>query len=188
MMSYELLAESTEGLTRVTKIVEGLKLFSRVDADEKKMVDLNHCLKTTLNMVKNELKYDSDLETQFSTLPAVNINVGKLSQVFTNVLINAGHAIKATETFGKIIVSTEVVEKHVIVNVIDNGIGMSADTLSKIFNPFYTTKPEGAGTGLGLSISIGIIAEHGGEMTAESQVGKGTRFIIKLPIESGEET
>ena len=184
----ELLAESTEGLTRVTKIVEGLKLFSRVDADEKKMVDLNHCLKTTLNMVKNELKYDSDLETQFSTLPAVNINVGKLSQVFTNVLINAGHAIKATETFGKIIVSTEVVEKHVIVNVIDNGIGMSADTLSKIFNPFYTTKPEGAGTGLGLSISIGIIAEHGGEMTAESQVGKGTRFIIKLPIESGEET
>lgn len=178
----ELIEESEEGLQRVSEIVGGLKLFSRVDNDEKQLFDLNACLKTTLNMVKNELKYDCDIETDFHTLPTIAVNVGKLNQVFTNLLINAGQAIKSTEKFGLLSLSTRVEEDNIVIRIKDTGIGMPEEVLHKIFNPFFTTKPEGSGTGLGLSISFGIIVDHGGELIAESKVGVGSCFTVKLPI------
>lgn len=178
----ELIEESEEGLQRVSEIVGGLKLFSRIDNDEKQLFDLNACLKTTLNMVKNELKYDCDIETDFQPLPTTAINVGKLNQVFTNLLINAGQAIKSTGKFGLLSLSTSVKHGHIVIRIKDTGVGMSEEVLHKIFNPFFTTKPEGSGTGLGLSISFGIIVDHGGELIAESKEGAGSCFIVKLPI------
>jgi signal transduction histidine kinase len=180
----ELVDESSEGLNRVSEIVSGLKLFSRVDSDDRQLFDINACLKTTLNMVKNELKYDCDIETDFGKLPKTLINVGQLNQVFTNLLINAGHAIKASQNFGKLRLATKSDASHIYIEIEDNGTGMSEETLHKIFNPFFTTKPEGSGTGLGLSISFGIIEDHGGSLSAKSKLGEGSTFQITLPITS----
>ena len=177
-----LIEESVEGLTRVSEIVKGLKVFSRIDSDEKQWFDLNHCLNTTLTMVNNKLKYICKVEKQFADLPRVYFNVGKLTQVFTNLLINAGQAIEATGKQGVITVHTYLQGKQVIVDITDTGCGISEENLEKLFNPFFTTKPEGQGTGLGLSITYGIIQEHGGSIEVTSKEGEGSRFIITLPV------
>lgn len=184
----ELIEESDDGLKRVAEIVAGLKLFSRADTDEKQLFNINVCLNTTLNMVNNELKYHCNIETDFQSLPDMPIHVGKINQVFTNLLINASHAIKATGKHGLLKLSTLVDNEYVIVHIKDSGTGMSEQTLTKIFNPFFTTKPEGSGTGLGLSISFGIITEHGGELSVISKVGEGSCFTVKLPINSSAST
>ncbi len=177
-----LIEESVEGLARVSEIVKGLKVFSRIDSDEKQWFDLNHCLNTTLTMVNNKLKYICKVEKQFADLPRVYFNVGKLTQVFTNLLINAGQAIEATGKQGVISVHTHLQGKQVIVDITDTGCGISEENLEKLFNPFFTTKPEGQGTGLGLSITYGIIQEHGGSIEVTSKEGEGSRFIITLPV------
>ena len=177
-----LIEESVEGLARVSEIVKGLKVFSRIDSDEKQWFDLNHCLNTTLTMVNNKLKYICKVEKQFADLPRVYFNVGKLTQVFTNLLINAGQAIEATGKQGIITVHTYLQGKQVIVDITDTGCGISEENLEKLFNPFFTTKPEGQGTGLGLSITYGIIQEHGGSIEVTSKEGEGSRFIITLPV------
>lgn len=178
----DLMEESNDGLKRVAEIVSGLKLFSRADIDAKQMFNLNDCVKTTLNMVSNELKYHCEVETQLSALPEVPVNVGQITQVLTNLMINAGHAIQATNTFGKILVSSYVKNKFIHIDVADNGAGITKDDIKKIFNPFFTTKAEGQGTGLGLSISLGIMADHGGQIEVESKIGKGTTFSLIIPI------
>ena len=184
----ELIEESDDGLKRVAEIVAGLKLFSRADTDEKQLFDINACLTTTLNMVNNELKYHCNVETDFQSLPNVPIHVGKINQVFTNLLINASYAIRETGRHGLLKLSTLVETEHVVIHINDSGTGMSEETLTKIFNPFFTTKPEGSGTGLGLSISFGIITEHGGELNVISEIGEGSCFTIKLPIHSSVST
>lgn len=184
----ELIEESDDGLKRVAEIVAGLKLFSRADTDEKQLFDINACLTTTLNMVNNELKYHCNVETDFQSLPNIPIHVGKINQVFTNLLINASYAIRETGRHGLLKLSTLVETEHVVIHIKDSGTGMSEETLTKIFNPFFTTKPEGSGTGLGLSISFGIITEHGGELNVISEIGEGSCFTIKLPIHSSVST
>lgn len=183
----ELITESKEGLARVAKIVQDLKLFSRVDNDDKRLFDINACIKTTLNIVNNELKYNCSVVTEFSAIPEIMMNVGKLTQVFTNLFINASHAIKATGAFGKITVSTSMQKDLIVIRVKDTGVGIPTDMINKIFNPFFTTKPQGKGTGLGLSVSQGIIAELDGKIKVESEVGKGCCFTIELPVNKDKE-
>ena len=175
----DLLNESIDGLERVKDIVKNLKQFSRIDSDEKQWFDINDCITTTLNMVSNELKYHCHVEKNFSPLPRVLINVGKISQVLTNLLINAGQAISEN---GQIKITTKQQENNVVVSITDNGTGISPENLSKLFDPFFTTKEEGVGTGLGLSISYGIIQEHDGNITVISELDKGSCFSITLPI------
>jgi signal transduction histidine kinase len=184
----ELLEESDDGLKRMAEIVANMKLFSRPDTGKKQLFDINACLNTTLNMVNNELKYHCKVEVDLQSLPKIPIDVGKINQVLTNLLINASHAIKATSKHGLLEISTLVDNEHVVIHIKDSGTGMSAATMSKIFNPFFTTKPEGSGTGLGLSISFGIIAEHGGELSVISVLEQGSCFTIKLPINSSVST
>ena len=119
----------------------------------------------------------------YETLPLVTCNLSQLNQVFLNLLINACQAFKAHE-IGTITLQTRYNEKNcsVSITVTDNGCGIPAENLTKIFDPFFTTKPVGVGTGLGLSISYGIIQKHGGSLSVESTVGKGTSFCISLPI------
>lgn len=177
-----LIEESSEGLLRVSEIVKGLKIFSRIDSDEQQWYDLNHCLNTTLTMVNNKLKYICKVEKQFADLPKVYFNLGKLTQVFTNLLINAGQAIEATGKQGVISVRTLRQGNMVKVQIQDTGCGIDKDNMDKLFNPFFTTKPEGQGTGLGLSITYGIIQEHGGQIHVSSTPGEGSLFELTLPI------
>ena len=177
--THELLEETREGANRVLSIVRGLRNFARSDEEEMAASDVNDCLKSTLNLVNNELKYHCTVETNLADLPPVHCSTSKLGQVFMNILINASHAVSEK---GYIRVSTRQKNDRVFIEIRDNGSGMSEETLKNIFQPFYTTKPKGQGTGLGLAISYGIVEEHGGLITVDSTEGAGTSFTIELPI------
>ena len=97
-----------------------------------------------------------------------------------NILVNASYAISGN---GRIFITTNTEDNNVVIELEDNGSGMSEATLKQIFQPFYTTKPKGEGTGLGLAISYGIVEDHGGTIEATSTLGEGTKFSIRLPID-----
>ncbi len=112
-------------------------------------------------------------------MPKIECLPGKLNQAILNILNNA---IDAISDKGVINISTKIVKSYIFVYIKDNGLGISSEKKSHIFEPFYTSKDVGKGVGLGLSITYGIIKEHGGEIELETEQGKGTEFIIKLPI------
>lgn len=174
-----LLNESEQGLQRVQEIVMGLKSFSHMDSDKMRPSDVNECIRNTLSMVNNQLKYHCKVYTNLCDEAIINCHTGRLSQVFTNLLVNAGQAIKED---GIIKVHSVRDGEKLKIYIVDNGAGIPEDNLKKLFDPFFTTKSEGEGTGLGLSISYGIIKEHGGNIEVKSVRGKGTCFIVSLPL------
>jgi two-component system, NtrC family, sensor kinase len=176
----DLLKESREGLVRVKGIVQDLKDFSRTGGEEAwEMADLHAVLESTLNIVRSELKRKARIEVNYGDLPKVECVASRLSQVFINLLVNAGQAIGAE---GKVTLSTGVEGSQVWIRVEDTGSGISEENLSRIFDPFFTTKPVGEGTGLGLSVSYAIVLKHGGQIDVASEVGRGTQFTVRLPI------
>jgi hemerythrin-like metal-binding protein len=177
----DLMRECREGITRVKKIVQDLKDFSRIDnRQEFELADLHQGLDSTLNIVANELKYKADVVKQYGDLPPIECLASQLNQVFMNLLVNAAQAMG--EQRGTITVRTGTQGDQVWVEVADNGSGMPPDVLSRIFDPFFTTKPVGKGTGLGLSLSYGIVQHHHGTLTVDSHPGVGTTFRITLPV------
>ena len=173
-----LLKESKNGIERIRKIVMDLRTFSREDKEGMSLVNLNEVLESVINIVWNEIKYKADFLKNFEPLPLVQCSPQKIGQVFINILINATQAINGK---GLIVVNTYCKEHKIYAEIIDNGMGIEKQNLSKIFNPFFTTKAVGTGTGLGLSISYEIIKKHGGDILVESELGKGTKFTVILP-------
>jgi len=182
--------ESREGLERVTSIIQNLRDFSRIDRPgSRDEYDINKGIEATLVVVKNEIKYDADVRTEFSEVPLVFCHSGQINQVFLNILVNAAQAIKSQERDGNgaITIRTYATETEIVCEIADDGPGIAPDNLSRVFEPFFTTKPTGKGTGLGLSISYDIVVnKHHGEFFVESTVGEGTKFTIKLPIGTKE--
>lgn len=176
----ELLTESTEGLVRVTEIVQNLKSFARLDEASVKEANINDGITATLKVVWNELKYKSEIVTDLGDIPDIRCSPGQLNQVFMNLLVNAAQAIPER---GTISIKTEASNSEIIISISDTGVGIAEQELSQIFTPFYTTKPVGQGTGLGLSIIYGIIQKHNGTISVESEIGIGTTFTIRLPLE-----
>ena len=176
----QLFRESQDGLDRVRKIIQALKDFSRTDAAETwRLDDINQGLESTLCVVWNELKYKCEVRKEFGDLPAIECVMSHLNQVFMNLLINAAHAIHDK---GVVTVRSACVGDEVWVEISDDGEGIAPENLSHIFDPFFTTRAVGKGTGLGLSISYGIVEKHHGRIEVESEVGRGTRFRICLPV------
>ncbi len=172
--------ESREGAMRVGKIVKDLKNFSHVDEEELKFADINRGIESTLNIVRNEIKYKAELVMDLGDIPEVECHPQQLNQVFMNLLVNACHAI---EKQGRIGIRTYAKGMdRVCIEISDNGCGIPRESMGRIFEPFYTTKPVGQGTGLGLSMSYNIIKGHHGEIRVESEVGRGTTFSIELPV------
>ena len=176
----QLLSESEEGLSRVKKIVQDLKDFSRVDHADWQDADLNAGLDSTLNVVMNEVKYKADVRKDYGTLPPVRCIAAQLNQVFMNLIVNAAHAIAER---GVITLTTRAEGDWVFVEVSDTGSGMPEEVRRRIFEPFFTTKPVGQGTGLGLSLSFSIVQKHGGRIEVESDLGVGTRFKVWIPVQ-----
>ena len=175
----DLLRETRDGLDRVTKIVRDLKDFSRVDtSDAWESADLAAGLESTLNIVQNEVKYKATIERQLVALPAVVCRPSEINQVFMNLLVNAAQAIPER---GVIRLASGFDDEQVWVEVADTGKGMTAEVRNRIFEPFYTTKPVGQGTGLGLSLSYTIVQKHHGRIDVDSEPGRGTTFRITLP-------
>jgi two-component system, NtrC family, sensor kinase len=176
----QLLAESREGIERVTKIVQDLKDFSRVGRDEPmRPSDLERGLESTLNIVWNDLKYKVRIEKHYGTLPLVECHASEINQVLMNLLINAGQAIGER---GTISLATGSEDDEAWITISDSGCGIPEEALQKIFDPFFTTKPIGRGTGLGLAICYSIVAKHHGRIEVSSRVGAGTTFRMVLPV------
>ena len=175
----ELITASRDGADRVRKIVFNLKEFSHVGRKEKMLANINHGLESTINIVWNELKYKVSLEKDYGEIPEVPCYLQEINQVFMNLLVNAGHAI---EEHGEIKVRTYEDSGHVCIDIADTGSGMPPEVQKRIFEPFYTTKEVGEGTGLGLSMGYQIIVDkHGGDILVASEQGVGSTFTIKLP-------
>jgi len=174
----ELLTDCIAGTRRVGKIVSDLKHFAHPGNDNPMLVSVNENIESTLNVVKNELKYKATLVKEFSDIPMVKAWPQKLNQVLMNLLVNAGQAI---EEKGEIHIRTGVEGGRVKIDISDTGCGIEPENISKVFDPFFTTKDVGMGTGLGLNIAYNIIKEHDGEIGVESRIGEGTCFSIILP-------
>lgn len=176
-----------DGVQRVATIVRAMKEFAHPDQKEMVAVDLNRILQATLVVARNEYKYVATVDTDFGELPHVTCHVGELNQVFLNVLVNAAHAVanvvKGTEDKGKIGVATRLDGEQVVVSISDTGPGIPEDVRAKIFEPFFTTKEVGRGTGQGLAIARTIVQRHQGSISFQSEVGKGTTFHIRIPVE-----
>jgi signal transduction histidine kinase/CheY-like chemotaxis protein len=177
----DLIASIGNGAKRSMEIVKGLKNFSRLDERDMKEANLEEGIDSTLVILNNQLKNSIDIKRDYSGIPPILCFPGQLNQVFMNISNNAIHAI---DEKGTITISTKSDESTIAIRISDNGKGISKEVQEHIFEPFYTTKGVGEGTGLGLSISYGIITKHNGSIEVESEIDKGTSFIIKLPIEA----
>jgi signal transduction histidine kinase len=152
-----------------------------VDSTDPRRINLNEHLRDTLKLTEAEFRRRVAVETDFGELPDVECYPQMLSQVFLNLLVNAGQAIEGE---GRITVRTRMEGEMVHVSISDTGRGMSSDTQAHAFEAGFTTKPVGEGTGLGLSISREIIEDkHGGTMNFESRPGEGTTFHIRIPVQ-----
>ncbi|GAB4437914.1 MAG: hypothetical protein OHK0026_03350 [Rhodocyclaceae bacterium] len=178
-----LIDESRGGLDRVRKIIRDLRDFSHVGDAQWQLADLHAGLDSTLNVVRNELKYKAEVVKEYGELPLVRCLPGQIKQVFMNLLVNAAQAI---EERGTIRLASGSREGWAWVEVADTGQGMSPEVQRRIFDPFYTTKPVGKGTGLGLSVSWGIVKRHGGRFEVESTPGRGTTMRVWLPVAGPE--
>ncbi|GAB2523834.1 ATP-binding protein [Lysobacter humi (ex Lee et al. 2017)] len=176
----QLLDESREGIERVTRIVQDLKEFSHVGRNETmRPSDLVKGLESTLNIVWNDLKYKVRLERLYGEMPQVECLPSEINQVFMNLLINAGQAISER---GTITLACGSEGDEAWVAITDTGCGIPEETLGRIFDPFYTTKPIGRGTGLGLAISYRIVEKHHGRIEVSSTAGQGSTFRVVLPV------
>ncbi len=173
-----------EGAVRTADIVKGLRTFSRLDESELKTADIHDGIDATLTLLRSTIPGNVSIIKHYGDVPRIECFAGKLNQVFMNILTNALQAIKSKPDQGdeSITITTSRAEDHVIISIADTGPGMPEGVKEKIFDPFFTTKDVGEGTGLGLSIVLNIIEKHHGEIEVDSTSGKGSEFIITLPM------
>lgn len=180
----DIMMETSEGLSRISKIVNSLLGFSR-QCFEGELVDydMNKGIKDTITIANNEIKYHAKVVEKLEDIPIIKAYSGEVNQVILNLIVNAAYAIKSKVNQGTITVHTYSDKDYVYCEISDDGIGISEAVIKKIFEPFFTTKPVGSGTGLGLSISYDIIVnKHHGQIMVNSTPLEGTSFIIKIPI------
>lgn len=183
------LRDCRDGAERVRQIVRDLKIFSRGEDDKRVPVNVERVMESTLRMAKNEIHHRAELVKRYGGVPAVDANESRLGQVFLNLLMNAAQAIpEGKATAHQIRVTTRTDDRgDVVVEIADTGQGMPPEVVRKLFNPFFTTKAPGQGTGLGLTICQRIVSALGGEIEVESSVGKGTVLRVSLPPSSSHE-
>jgi signal transduction histidine kinase len=182
------LADSLTGIEQVAEIVRALKSFAHPGSDDKAPADLNEIITTVGAVSRSEWKYaaDLDLDGLDPDLPHVPVLAGPLKQVILNIVVNAAHAIEPvqeqTGEKGTIRITTSVDTDHAEMTISDTGAGMPEEIRDRIFEPFFTTKGVGKGSGQGLAIAKSIVDKHGGSLTFDSEIGKGTTFNIRLPL------
>jgi signal transduction histidine kinase len=185
----EIIEDALTAADRIRSIVRDLRLFSRSPEDKSKPVDLESVIDSALRMARNETRHRAHVLTDFRHVRPVAANESRLGQVFLNLIVNAAQAIPEGNASGNTIaISTfETNDGRAVVKVSDSGPGIPPDIRKNIFTPFFTTKPIGIGTGLGLSICHRIVTSLGGDITFNSELGKGTEFVVSLPLaDTGE--
>ncbi|OVE76076.1 hypothetical protein BVX97_02280 [bacterium E08(2017)] len=194
----KVLEETTEGIKRVHEITKAMRVFSRGVNHSKIRYDINRAVRDALTVSRNEWKDWADIRMNLDDgIPAVECEPGEVSQAILNLLTNASHSIKQVETRkrenggdphkGMIEVSTKDLDGYVEIEVTDSGDGIPEDIKPRIFEPFFTTKDVDSGTGQGLPIVHNIVVKkHGGRIDYETEIGKGTKFKLVLPVDSRE--
>ena len=188
----KILSSMQLGTERIREIVKSMRNFSRLDEADRKVANLHEGIDGTLLILKHRLKAKEHLPAvevikEYGDLVPVECFPGQLNQVFLNLLGNAIDAMESAVVAGQIetptlLIKTFMDADQAVVQIKDNGAGMSESTRKKIFDPFFTTKPVGKGTGLGLAISYAVVVEHhNGMLDCRSNVGEGTEFIIRIP-------
>jgi signal transduction histidine kinase len=180
----QLLRGMEDGAKRTVEIVKGLRLFSRVDEQDVKKVDIHDGINSTLVLLNSTMAGKIKIVKEYGNIPLVECLAGKMNQVFMNIITNAIHAML---DFGKtseptLTIRTSLLGEKIKIEIEDNGPGMPNHVKQRIFEPFFTTKAVGKGTGLGLSIVYTIIENHKGTLHVETAEGRGTNFIITIPI------
>jgi C4-dicarboxylate-specific signal transduction histidine kinase/ActR/RegA family two-component response regulator len=178
--------ESKEGMARIHRIARDLHSFSRVDDDANALSDVNSAVDSALTMLRSELRYRATVERSLRATQMVRASAARLGQVFLNLLVNAAHALADLHPRrNRLYVRSRDEGPFVVVEVEDNGPGIAPHIMPRIFESFFTTKPPELGTGLGLPISLDIVKRAGGELTAESEPGRGALFRVRLPAAMG---
>jgi signal transduction histidine kinase len=181
----ELLASVDEGIDRSTRLVQGLRTFSRLDEAETKTIDLNESLRSVVEFLGFLIKEtDTTFTADYGELPPVTCSPGQLNQAAMNILTNA---VQSCSPGGSVSLTTLADEAEVRILVADSGPGVPEELADRIFDPFFTTRPVGEGTGLGLSIAHTVVAAQGGSITLDDAEGGGAVFIIHLPFAAGGE-
>ncbi|MBI4816123.1 MAG: PAS domain S-box protein [Deltaproteobacteria bacterium] len=177
-----LLTEAREGLERIRKVVKDLRTFANAGEERRELVDVQQSLAAAESLAWNEIRHRARVVHDYSDVAPVLATEARLTQVFVNLLVNAAQSIpEGRADANEIRISTRTTEGRVEICIGDTGSGIEAGILSRIFDPFFTTKAVGRGTGLGLSIVRSLVASLGGEVTVESEVGRGSKFLISLP-------
>lgn len=176
-----IIGDCRDGARRIRDIVQNLRTFSRLDEAEFAKIDVHEGIDSTIRLLSRYYSSGNiTLYREYGELPPVDAFSGQLNQVWMNLLVNAAQAV--SENGGDVRIVSRVLGESIEVAIKDTGCGIPGEHLSRIFDPFYTTKPVGEGTGLGLSISFGIVERHGGTIRVETNVGEGTTFTVTLPI------
>jgi len=181
----EILGNIKIGISRTTGITNGLRMYARMDSEEKSLCDISQIVETALQLIKPQLNSGIEIKKVYGNVQQLKVFPGKLSQVFVNILSNAIdsiHSIGKQAEMHSISITTCQAGQDVHIEFSDSGQGIPMEVMPKIFDPFYTTKEVGKGTGLGMSIAISIIEEHNGTITAENNPGSGVTFKIVIPI------
>lgn len=181
--SEQLINDGDYGLMEMSKLVKALKDFSRIDRQSTEQVDVHDCIKSSITIASNHIR-DNNVKVveSYSTLPKISCFPSKLNQLFLNIITNACQAM--ADNGGELLIVTEKQEDDIVIRFVDQGIGMEKETQQKIFDPFFTSKKIGEGTGLGMSIAYKIIEAHSGKIDVESTVNEGTVISIALPIKA----
>jgi len=168
---------------RAAKIVEGLLTFARRRESKKEYADINDIVKKALELRAYELKTSNiEVVTDLArSLPKARVDFHQIQEVFVNIILNAEQALTEANRGGRLSIKTEEVKDYIRSSFADDGPGIVAEHLNKVFDPFFTTRGERGGTGLGLSVCYGIVTEHGGRIYTKSKPGKGTTFFVELP-------
>ena len=175
--------DSLEGLADLSEIAQSLKDFSRLDRAPIDSFDVNAGIEKTLTIARNIVKHKAEVIKDYGELPPIECSPSKINQVFLNVITNA---VQAIEEHGEITITTRRRgDDQIVISIRDTGCGIPAENLSRVCDPFFTTKAVGSGTGLGLSIVDDIVRAHGGRLLIQSDVGVGSTFSIVLPIRQG---
>jgi PAS domain S-box-containing protein len=178
-----------EGVSRVRSIVQAMKRFSHPSSSDAAPADLGEAIETTLAVCRNEYKYVADVSLELGELPPVMCNIGELNQVFLNLIINAAQAIEekvgGTGDRGHIRISTRAEQAEAVVEIADDGPGIPVRLQDRIYEPFFTTKEVGKGSGQGLALARTIIERHGGSIECSSRPPHGTAFTLRLPLAAG---
>ncbi|MEM7220454.1 MAG: ATP-binding protein [Pseudomonadota bacterium] len=179
----QLARDNVDGLQQIAELVQSLKDFSRLDRAAEDRFNVVDGLEKTLVITRNLWKYGITVEKRFDEVPDIYCSPSRLNQVFINLITNA---VQAMGEGGELTLSTSSRGDWVEVVIEDTGCGIAEENLSKIMDPFFTTKPVGKGTGLGLSIVHKIVQEHEGQLLIDSRVGVGSRFTLGLPVRRSE--